>query len=158
MFFSSATAVTGSALTVSRANSAIARSASCSAMTTPNSGYNVALSWWMKLDFLQVWQKPSGYHICVVVAHVDVLMSTDISCLTLACALAFFRRFCPPCDEGLHPQQLVYHQHSQKIRYRLCISNNVQGIWTEKHMPQGIVLLFVVAYFQQTIFVVDRHA
>ena len=45
----------------------------------------------MKLDFLQVWPKPSGYHICVVVAHLDVLMSTDISCLTLACALAFFR-------------------------------------------------------------------
>ena len=50
MFFSSATTVTGSTLAVSRAHSAIVRSASCSAMTTPNSGCNMALSWWMKLD------------------------------------------------------------------------------------------------------------
>ena len=44
MFFSSATAVTGSALAVSRAHTAIVRSASCTAITTPNSGCNVVLS------------------------------------------------------------------------------------------------------------------
>ena len=52
VFFFSATAVTGSALAVSRAHRAIVRSASCSAMTTPNSRCDVALSWWMKLDLL----------------------------------------------------------------------------------------------------------
>ena len=50
MFFSSATTVTGSTLAVSRAHIAIVRSVSCSAMITPNSGCNVVLSWWMKLD------------------------------------------------------------------------------------------------------------
>ena len=45
-----------------------------------------------------------------------------------------------------------------KLRYRLCISNSVQGIWTEKHMLQGIMLLYVVDDFQQTTFIHDRHA
>ena len=40
-----------------------------------------------------------------------------------------------------------------KWRYRLGISNSVQGIWTERHMLQGFVLLFVVDDFQQTILV-----
>ena len=74
MFFSSSTTVTGSALAVFRAHSAIVRSASCSAMTTLNSGCNVTLSWWMKLDLFAGLKKisPSMYHICVVVAHPDV--------------------------------------------------------------------------------------
>ena len=45
-----------------------------------------------------------------------------------------------------------------KLRYCLCISNSVQGISTKKHMLQGIVFLYVVDDFQQTIFVLDRHA
>ena len=44
-----------------------------------------------------------------------------------------------------------------KWRYRLGISNSVQGIWTEKHMLHGIVLLYVVDDFQQTIFVPTKH-
>ena len=43
-----------------------------------------------------------------------------------------------------------------KWRYRLGISNIVQGIWTERYMLQGIVLVYVVDDFQQTIFVPSK--
>ena len=58
--------------------------------------------------------------------------------------------------DGLPNSLCIINIH--KLRHRLCISDSVQGIWTEKHMLQGIVLLYVVDDFQQTIFVVDRHA
>ena len=65
---------------------------------------------------LQGWPKISPSR-CILVAHPDVLMSTEIACLKLRCALAFFsrRRYmsrpCLPCYHGWPPQQLVYYQH-----------------------------------------------
>ena len=79
-------------------------------------------------------------------------MSTDISCLVLCFTLASFSRIDICHGFAFHavrdglPNSLSIIS-IKKWRYRLGISNSVQGIWTEKHMLQGIVLLYVVDDF-----------
>ena len=160
MFFSSSTTVTGSALAVFRAHSAIVRSASCSAMTTPNSGCNVTLSWWMKLDLFAGLEK----NLSLYVSH--------LCCgCTSRCLLIFpvwryvvdlpFSREEDICHgfavhamkDGL-PNSLCIISIN-KWRHCLCISNSVR-IFGQKAHSVGIVLLYVVDVFQQTIFVPSK--